>query len=356
MADPELLSKLLKGNVKEFNEWVIEKRKERDIRYRFLHDLSDADIGNAYLYGIDLNGAILSNANLKGANLCNANLVKADLRGADLKGADLMLADLSEADLRYANLSETRIKWTNLTGAKLEEIKLHKARVCHAILADVNLGEVYGLEEIIHNGPSSIGIDTLYRSRGRIPEIFLRGAGVPELFVQHVRSLTMNPIEFYSCFISYSHEDKYFARRLHDQLQMRGIRCWLDEHQMLPGDDLMEQVDRGIKHWDKVLLCCSKNSLKSWWVDNEISSAFAKEQVLMKDRGKKVLSLIPLNLDGYLFQEECVTPKKHQILTRLAADFTGWETNNQKFEDQFELVIRSLRTLNGREIPPESKL
>jgi len=356
MADPEHLGRLLKGNIEEFNEWVIEKRKERDIRCKFRHDLSKADIGRAYLYGVDLNGAILCNANLKGANLCNANLANADLRGANLKGADLMLADLSEADMRYADLSETHIKWTNLTRAKLEEIRLHKARFCQAILADVNLGEVYGLEEIIHNGPSSICIDTLYRSRGRIPEVFLRGAGVPELFVQHVKSLTMNPIEFYSCFISYSHEDKYFARRLHDQLQMRGIRCWLDEHQMLPGDDLMDQVDRGIKHWDKVLLCCSQNSLKSWWVDNEISSAFAKEQVLMKDRGKKILSLIPLNLDGYIFQEHCATSKKQQILTRLAADFRDWETNNQKFEDQFELVIKSLQTSNGREIPPVSKL
>lgn len=356
MADLEHLEKLLKGNVKEFNEWVKEQRMERDKTSLFRHNLSKADISGAYLYGVDLNGAILCNANLNGANLCNANLVKADLRGADLKGADLMLADLSEADIRYADLSETSIKWTNFTGAKLEEVKLHKARFFQAILSDVNLGEIYGLEEIIHRGPSSIGIDTLYRSQGRIPEVFLRGAGVPELFIQHVKSLTMNPIEFYSCFISYSHEDKYFARRLHDQLQMRGIRCWLDEHQMLPGDDLMEQVDRGIKHWDKVLLCCSQNSLKSWWVDNEISSAFAKEQELMKDRGKKILSLIPLNLDGYLFQEECVTPKKQQILTRLAANFTGWETSNQKFEDQFDLVIKALQTSYAREIPPESKL
>jgi hypothetical protein len=32
----------------------------------------------------------------------------------------------------------------------------------------------------IHNGPSTIGIDTIYNSGGKIPEIFLRGAGVPK--------------------------------------------------------------------------------------------------------------------------------------------------------------------------------
>ena len=93
---------------------------------------------------------------------------------------------------------------------------------------------VRGLETVQHHGPSTIGIDTLYRSHGNIPEVFLRGAGVPEDFITYMKSLVGRPFEFYSCFISYNHTDQSFARRLHDQLQGRGIRCWLDEHQMLP--------------------------------------------------------------------------------------------------------------------------
>lgn len=38
------------------------------------------------------------------------------------------------------------------------------------------------------------------------------------------------------------------------------MRCWRDEKQMLLGDDIYEQVDRGIRLWDKVLLCCSRHS------------------------------------------------------------------------------------------------
>lgn len=164
-------------------------------------------------------------------------------------------------------------------------------------------------------------------------------------------------IEFYSCFISYTHADKSFARRLHDALQGRGIRCWLDEHQLLPGADIHEEVDRGIRLWDKMLLCCSKDSLTSWWVNYEIEKAFEKEQRLMKERGEKALALIPLNLDGYLFSKEFHGGAAHTLRSRLAADFMGWATDDKKFEEQFERLVRALRAdAGGREGPPPRRL
>jgi hypothetical protein len=67
----------------------------------------------------------------------------------------------------------------------------------------IDLSKTKGLGSMIHRGPSTIGIDTFYMSKGKLPESFLRGCGVPEIFIQHMDSLTLKAFDFYSCFISY---------------------------------------------------------------------------------------------------------------------------------------------------------
>jgi hypothetical protein len=63
-------------------------------------------------------------------------------------------------------------------------------------------------------------------------------------------------------------------------------------------------LERGIHRWDKFLLCASKNSLASYWVENEIKTTIGKELALRKDKEKPIHKLIPLNLDDYMFTDE----------------------------------------------------
>ena len=319
--------------------------------------LAGATLSKAFLFGAKLTDADLTKANLSKATLSKANLAGANLSKATLIGANLFEANLWEANLETANFTEANLSGTNLTEANLSGAIFHQCHIGYTSFVNVNLKGVQNLETVKHIGPSYIAISTIFNSGGDVPEIFLRGCGIPETFIQQLPSLLSQPIQFASCFISFSHADRPFAIKLHDHLQAKGIRCWLDEHQIRPKDDSFQRVERGISKWDRILLCCSEVALTSWWVDKEVNKAFAKEQQLMQAGGKCLLSLIPINLDGYMFKREWQSGKKDEILARLAADFTGWETDNAKFEEQFERVVKALRADAGaREIPPECKL
>jgi hypothetical protein len=77
----------------------------------------------------------------------------------------------------------------------------------------------------------------------------------------------------------------------------------------------------------------------------------------MKERGIKINALIPLNMDDFMFNENCKTTYKQQLKERLAANFVGWQKDNEIFEREIEKVIKALRTDRDIfDVSPKKKL
>ena len=249
-------------------------------------DLSDAHLETANLGGVsvehefgtttvfaDLSQANMTGANLRLAALWGANLERAALCGVNLRGASLAGAKLAGADLSEANLSGANLRDAGLSGATLAGTE-----AWGTIFASVDLSTTKGLETIKHYGPSTVGIDTIYKSHGKIPDVFLRGCGVPDGFIAYIGSMVGRAIEYYSCFISYSTRDQEFAERLHADLQAKGVRCWFAPHDIKGGRKIHEQIDEAIRTYDKLLLILSEHSMSSSWVKTEIANAREREE------------------------------------------------------------------------------
>jgi hypothetical protein len=59
---------------------------------------------------------------------------------------------------------------------------LSGASIGYTTFGNNDLSDVKGLETVRHDGPSTIGIDTIYRSHGKIPLAFLRGGRARKLY------------------------------------------------------------------------------------------------------------------------------------------------------------------------------
>jgi uncharacterized protein YjbI with pentapeptide repeats len=332
MANPEHL-KILKQGVEVWNQW-------RDENPTIIPMLNHAKFSGLNLYMMNLNGVDLSESDLReaqliGANLTFTNLMSADLGKSDLWGAFLVGADLWGANLIGANLQVSKLWGTNFNKSKLNGANIEGASLRNTVFGDVDLSKTIGLENVHHQGPSTVGIDTIYRSGGKIPEVFLRGCGVPENFIQYMSSLTGNAFEYYSCFISYSSNDQDFAKRLYADLQNKGVRCWFAPEDMKIGDKIRDRIDQSIRIHDKLLLILTEHSINSEWVEDEVEAAYEQE----RQRGKTVL--FPIRLDSAVTDTDKAWASKLRR-SRHIGDFTQWK-DHDAYQKAFDRLMRDLK-------------
>jgi uncharacterized protein YjbI with pentapeptide repeats len=302
-------------------------------------NLREATLARADLIGADLNEATLAGADLVGAHLHAADLSQANLRGVTLVGADLSGARLVEAVLSRADLSRADLDGADLSGADLREANLYEANLRGATFfktgfGNTNLTKVKGLDICQHRGPSFIDHQTLQKS-GFLPLTFLRGVGLPERLIDYLPSLLNQPIQFYSCFISYSSEDQEFADRLHADLQNKGVRCWFAPHDMAIGAKIIDAIDEAIRLRDKVLLILSEHSVASDWVEEEVTRALDEE------RSRKTIVLFPIRVDDAVLNTDEAWARGLRI-QRNIGDFCRWK-NHDAYQKVLERVLRDLK-------------
>jgi hypothetical protein len=335
MANEEHL-KILKQGPAAWNQWrESHSRIQPDFGPDFCTKPGGADLRGFHLSGANLSGAYLLSANLSGANLRLTNL-----RGVKLMGANLTSTDLNEADLTGANLTRTDLQDAELTGANLTNGVMETT-----ILVNVDLSDVRGLKTIRHFGPSTLSIDTIYRSKGKIPEVFLRGCGVPDNLIMYMRSLTAAALEYYSCFISYSSKDQEFADRLHLDLQRNGIRCWFAPKDLPIGSEIRSGIDDAIRLHDKLLVVLSQNSVQSSWVKKEVETAFDKES------HENRFALFPIRLDDTVMNTSTAWAADIRRMRNIG-DFSNWK-NDDSYRNAFKRLLRDLRAEPKSKAAPE---
>ncbi|HEX9944035.1 MAG TPA: toll/interleukin-1 receptor domain-containing protein [Thermoanaerobaculia bacterium] len=329
-------------------------------------DLSDADLRGADFRDVglrDLKGhsdiqwlrvTYLTGATLRNANLKGAKLSFADLSNADLTNADLSCSDLSHACLKDANLTGADLSFVDLTEANLAGAIFSGSRMSDTRLTRVDLSQSHGLETVKHHHYSILDTSTLERSRGTIPERFLRGCGLSNLAISAARLYDHNlaadqlidmsydivssrlnsPIQIQPLFISYSHKDSEFVDALEFRLIAAGIRFWRDIHDMIAGP--MEiQVDRAIRYNPIVLLVLSENSIESDWVEWEV----VRTRQLAKSDSR--YCLCPIALDQSWKSSRWDARLRAQIERYNIVDFAEWRSED-RMSYSFQKLINGL--------------
>ncbi|HKY39634.1 MAG TPA: toll/interleukin-1 receptor domain-containing protein [Polyangiaceae bacterium] len=334
-------------------------------------------MAGALFYRAQLTGAGFADAVLRGASFEEANLLAAELDGADLTQANLRDARLSDASLRNATLSGanfegTNLSRTNLTGAnlkgadlsyaKMSATKLHRADLSEAVLGHTLLARLEFrfdrtmLASITHRGPSSLGLDTMIRSRGQLPVEFLQGCGLaeweielaalynPDISASEAAEVTTRahhlrigaPIQIHPLFISYSRANSDFVDRMGTELNRNSIRYWRDIKDATAGR-LDKVIERGIALNPIVLMVLSRDSVTSSWVQFEIDAALALSKKLNRD------VLCPLMLDKAWLDAPLLSGHfRTQLKQYNVVDFSDWREPGH-FTTSFANLIEGLK-------------
>jgi hypothetical protein len=141
-----------------------------------------------------------------------------------------------------------------------------------------------------------------------------------------------------SIFLSHSHADKPFARKLATDLRKSGYAVWIDEAEINIGDSLIEKIRDGLDQVDFVAAILSSASIASPWVTRELDIASNRE---IEENRVVVLPLLlePVELPGFL-----------------KGKFYGDFTDTSRYDEMLALLIRKLGSATTPFMPTNEEL
>ena len=102
-------------------------------------------------------------------------------------------------------------------------------------------------------------------------------------------------------FLCHSSGDKLSVRRLYQRLKANNVTPWLDEEDLLPGQNWEQEIRKAVRDADIVIVCLSCDSInKTGFVQKEIKFALD----VADEQPEGTIFLIPLKL------EECELPER----------------------------------------------
>ena len=132
-------------------------------------------------------------------------------------------------------------------------------------------------------------------------------------------------------FLSYCWANKQIVRRLREILELAGIDCWMDENFLVGGEQLFDEIDKGISASRLFLACVS---------DQYSSSENCKKEVLLaNDRKRTILPILIANCE--------VWPPRGDTAVVLAGKLYVDLSTEDKFQDSSKSLITAIKkTLN----------
>ena len=94
-----------------------------------------------------------------------------------------------------------------------------------------------------------------------------------------------------SCFLSHATEDKPVVREVAERLKESGIEVWFDEEQIVAGQSIPTEIEKGLNKATHMAVFFSNAESKSGWVAKERNVA-VYSMLSEKGKGKQVIPVI----------------------------------------------------------------